>query len=200
MGEYNVDKGKGNASMEIIYAIFYTLGIMLLINHFEETICACILRLKGLPETEAEVVGFGLYSYNRNTGSSFRWLSLVKVKYQFDSEEHTRFIYRDHNDWLHDKIKVRIHPKTGCVARCRVRRTYYNCSNFTKNLNLILVGIGWSIDIGMILFALWMIVTHDGSLLFVFLYSLIVTTIGILVSYPFMMGEQKKIDKHGFTL
>ena len=54
--------------MEIIYAIFYTLGIMLLINHFEETICACILRLKGLPETEAEVVGFGInnvYPYNR---------------------------------------------------------------------------------------------------------------------------------------
>ena len=188
--------------MEIIYAIFYTLGIMLLINHFEETICACILRLKGLSETEAEVVGFGInnvYPYNRG-GFDYRSRSLVQVKYQLDCKIYTRFIYRDKNDWLHDKIKVLVHPETGCVARSGMRRTYYNCSRFTKNSILIMGGIGWLLDVGMILLTLWMIVTHDGSLIFVFLYSLVVTAIGIFVSYHLMMGEQERIDKHGFTL
>lgn len=39
-----------------------------------------------------------------------------------------------------------------------------------------------------------------GIMLFVFLYSLVVTAIGIFVSYHLMMGEQERIDKHGFTL
>ena len=188
--------------MEIIYAIFYTLGIMLLISDYEEYLFACILRIKGNQVTEAEIIGFAnnfVWPY-QNGAFAYRTRTLVKIKYRADSKEYTRFIYRDRDDWLHDKIKVLVHPDTGCVARCGVRRTYYNCSRFTKNSILIMGGIGWLLDVGMILLALWMIVTHDGSLLFVFLYSLVVTAIGIFVSYHLMMGEQERIDKHGFTL
>ncbi len=188
--------------MEILYAIFYTIGIMLLINYFEEVICASVLRLKGQREIEAEIVGFAnnnVYPYNRG-GFDYRSRSLVQVKYQLDSKEYTRFIYRDKNDWLHDKIKVRVHPKTGCVVRSGLRHTYYNCSQFTKISILIMSGIGWAIDLGLIALSLWMIITHDGSLLFVILYSLIITAIGIFVSYHLMMGEQERIDKHSYTL
>ncbi len=125
---------------------------------------------------------------------------MVQVKYQLDCKTYTRFIYRDKNDWIHDKIKVRVHPETGCVARSGVRRTYYNCSQFTKVSILVMSGIGWGIDIGLTVLALWMIITHGGSLLFVIMYSVVITAIGMLISYHLTMGEQERIDKHSFTL
>lgn len=188
--------------MEIIYAVFYTIGISLLLSQFEDMICEYILRLKGQKEIEAEIVGFGnntVYPYNRG-GFDYRTQSLVQVKYLDEVQVHTRFIYRDRDDWLHDKIKVLVHPETGCVVRCGGRRTYFNCSSFTKYSIKIMAGIGWGIEMGMIFLTLWWIIVHRGSLLFVVLYTLIATAFGIFITYHLMMGEQERIDKHSFTL
>lgn len=188
--------------MEIIYAIFYTIGIMLLISHFEEYLAACILRMQGCQVIEAEIVGFTnnfVWPY-QNGAFAYRTRTLVKVKYQVDTAEYTRFIYRDKDDWLHDKIKVLVHPKTGYVARGGVRRTYYNCSRFTKNSILIMGGVGWGIDIGLMILALWIIIAHGGSLLFIIIYSAVIPAIGIFLSCHLVMGEQERIDKHSFML
>ncbi len=187
--------------MEIIYAVFYTIGISLIFSQYEDVICEYILRLMGQKEIEAEIVGFGnngVYPYNRG-GFDYRTRSLVQVKYEDEAQVHTRFIYRDRDDWLHDKIKVLIHPKTGCVVRCGGRRTYFNCSMFTKYSVRIMAGIGWIIEFGILAFTLW-IIKQYGSLLFVVIYSFVAAAICLFINYHLMMGEQERIDKHSFTL
>lgn len=188
--------------MEIIYSIFYTLGIALLFSRYEDVICEYLLRCKGQKEIEAEIVGFGnnnVYPYNRG-GFDYRSRSLVQVKYRDGVKACTRFIYRDRDDRLHGMIKVLLHPKTGCVIRCGGRRTYYNCSVFTRNSIKIMAGIGWVIELGILVLTLWWVLAYRGNLLFVVLYSLVAAAIVLFITYHLMMGEQERIDKHSFTL
>ena len=188
--------------MEIIYAIFYTIGIALLCSQYEDVICEYILRCKGQKEIEAEIIGFGnnnIYPYNRG-GFDYRSRSLVKIKYRDSVKECMRFIYRDKDDRLHGRIQVLLHPKKGCVIRGGGRRTYYSCSRFTEISIKVMSGIGWFIELGIVVLTLWWVLAHRGNLLFVVLYSLVAAAIVLFVTYHLMMGEQDRIDKHSFTL
>ena len=61
-------------------------------------------------------------------------------------------------------------------------------------------GIGWFIELGIVVLTLWWVLAHRGNLLFVVLYSLVAAAIVLFVTYHLMMGEQDRIDKHSFTL
>ncbi len=185
--------------MEFIYALGFTLGIMLLISHYDEYIAALILRMKGHKIINAKIVGFA-----NNLVSpyqfAYRYRSLIKVKYHYNNKEHTRLIFRDKNDTMHDTVEILIYPKYSLVVRYKVRRTYYMDSLVIQILTYFMEGLGWGIDIFVISIALWMIISHNGSLIFVIFYSVIITIFGISVSFWHLVEEQERIDKHNFCL